>query len=83
MNLDWKTEEQYIYYPYMVTMYDLSLSYQLVRMCPNHTFLRANFTGGMTSIFPCIAVMNWLPFMTALFFSPMWMRSLQLNGIMM
>ena len=44
MNLDWKTEEQYIYYPYMVTMYDLSLSYQLVQMCPNHTFLRANDT---------------------------------------
>lgn len=44
MNSDWKIEEQYIYYPYMVTMYDLSLSYQLVRMCTRDMDLQGNDT---------------------------------------
>lgn len=44
MDHDWKIEEQYVYYPYMVTMYDLSLSYQLVRMCSRNKDLQGNNT---------------------------------------
>lgn len=39
---NWRIEDQYIYYPYMVTMYDLSLSYQLVRMCSRNIDLQCN-----------------------------------------
>lgn len=41
-NQNWKIEEQYAYYPYMITMYDLSLAYQLVLMSSKRNDLKVN-----------------------------------------
>lgn len=41
---NWRIKDQYIYYPYMITMYDLSLAYQIVLMSSKCTGLKPNDT---------------------------------------